>query len=173
MTTFLTIEYAPCQGITLQAARHLTDEEKSHYNPEYRDIIFVCCGESIELPYVRFGDMPSRSSDGSFSGCGNNVWIISQEELDEYLSLNAQRDTSTKEKNLADEVTSLQQRKADAERVISSNGKLPTAAEAAELRRQWILSENEGDEGFVPHFWSQEEYECICERLSEIYKIKQ
>lgn len=45
--TFLTIEHAYSYGIELMLARKLNDEEKSHYQPDFRDRIKDCIRQKI------------------------------------------------------------------------------------------------------------------------------
>lgn len=94
MKTYLTIEYAHAYGVSLNSARRLTDEEKPHYADWFQDYGFISLGDTIELPEVTWRDLPKRESDGSFLGCGNSAWIITQEEWDAYAQLDAARKES-------------------------------------------------------------------------------
>lgn len=161
-TEFLAVEHAYAYGITLNTARHLTDEERPHYNEP--DTIFIGTGTHINLDHISIPDLPKRPCEGSFLGCGNRSWIISQEEWDELLNLNAQRAADKAEKDRAEEIAQLEALKARAER----QGTLYTPEEARQKRMEWIRVQNEGGEGYVPHYFTQDEYDEICQRLTEL-----
>jgi hypothetical protein len=87
---FLAIEHAEGYGVDLVHAKY---DSIRKYNPDYAPYALVRIGTEspIRLQHMRLRDMPDRRSDGSFAGCSNQVWIISQEEWDGYLSLNSER----------------------------------------------------------------------------------
>lgn len=164
MENLLTIEWAPAYGIELCSARHLTEEEKTHYNPEYRESILIGIGTHISLPHIKREDMPNRPSDGEFNGCNNQAWIITQEEWDVYLATEKSRGEAEAARKQAEEIAVLEHRKASAE----AQGNLPSKEEAERRVREWINVQNEGGEGYVPHIYTQDEYERICRRLDEL-----
>lgn len=166
MSEFLTIEYATNYGVELKSARHLTDEERRHILPEYQDTTFVGVGSGVKLEYIKHSDMPDRPYDGSFMGCNNQTWIITQAEWDEYVTLNNIRKSVAEAEAIQDEIDALEARKAAAERQQD----LPSAEEAARRVKAWNDLYNEGGEGYVPHIYSAEEYEHICSRLAELKK---
>ena len=88
---FLVIDEDLGFGIYVHAARRLTDEEKKKKSEWYRDIGMVGVGRHTELEYLTHADMPKRKTNGTFSGGGEFVWIISPEEYDNYLKLNNER----------------------------------------------------------------------------------
>lgn len=47
-------------------------------------------------------------------------------------------------------------------------GKLPSADEAKEQARRYNNVYNEGGEGYVPHYYTQEEYERMAAELAEL-----
>lgn len=151
-------------GITLRAARRLTDAEKASYKPEYQDRMLIGAGEHIALPHVTWRDMLERPCEGEFPGCSNQAWVITQEEWDAFLQLDASRSAGAEEQAEADEVAELEAQKSRAE----AQQDLPTAEEVARRIQEWINTQNEGAEGYVPHVYTRDEYDKICHRLAEL-----
>lgn len=87
----IVLEYAPSYGIELVSARRFTDEEKTRYAEWFAETGFVGTGDCIELNKLTFQDLPRRPSDGSFCGCNNSAWIVSEDEAEMYKKLNAER----------------------------------------------------------------------------------
>ena len=94
----LTLCYAPSYGIEICEARRLTTEEKRHYAAWFAETGFIGVGSHVDLPCISHGDLPNRPDDGSFLGCYNQAWIITEAEAASYESLNHQRQN---EKDLA------------------------------------------------------------------------
>lgn len=92
MKEHLTCEYAMAYGISLQKARRFTEEEKMHVADWYKEKGFVGISDSIQLEYLKWLDLAKilgdRKEDGSFSGCGNSAYIISEDEWNELVTLN-------------------------------------------------------------------------------------
>lgn len=167
MTTYLTVEFAPAYGVSLQTARRLTDEEKARYLPEFQDHMMIRTGNYVELPNVTWIDLAgvigARQIDGEFPGCSNRVYIITQEQWDALLAVEG----GYAEQSRAAEIAELEADKAAAERQMV-DGNLPAADEVKAKRRNWINTQNEGGEGYVPNWYSKEQYDRICARLSEL-----
>lgn len=171
METFLTVEHAYAYGIDLQPARHLTEEERQNYRPEFWDTIFIGMGEHIPLDYVSWEELHealgNRRSDGDFLGCGNAAWIITQDEWDALLSINERNRKAAEEKKRLEEIEWREDAKKRAEAQMV-NGKLPSKEEAKRKSVEYNNIHNEGGFGFVPHFFAAEEYEANCARLKEL-----
>ena len=153
MQEYLTIEYAGAYGTSLQRARRLTDSEKSHLRPEYRDYMFVGIGDRINLKYIGWQDMPGRAPDGEFNGCSNRAYIITQSEYDDYIQLNAEREA-------AREARKREERRAMYLNIINMaqrQGGAMTADEARAARKRYNDLYNEGGEGFVPRYITVDE----------------
>ena len=167
MTTYLTVEFAPSYGISLQTARRLTDKEKENYTPEFQDYMMISLGNSISLPNITWGDLSevigSRQSDGEFPGCGNRVYIITQDQWDALVAM----DGGHVEQARAAEIVDLEATKSKAEAQMV-NGTLPSKAEAKKLAHDYNNAHNEGGYGYVPHYYSAEEYACICARIDAL-----
>ena len=87
----LTLCYAPSYGIEICAARRLTTEEKKHYAAWFAETGFIGVGSHVDLPCISHEDLPNRPDDGSFLGCYNQAWIITEAEAASYERLNHQR----------------------------------------------------------------------------------
>ena len=87
----LTLCYAPSYGIEICAARRLTPEEKKHYAAWFAETGFIGVGSHVDLPCISHEDLPNRPDDGSFLGCYNQAWIITEAEAASYEKLNRQR----------------------------------------------------------------------------------
>lgn len=152
-----TIQYAYAYGISLQNARHLTGEEKTHYNPEYQESVLIAMGDYIDLPHITWQDLTALQGREtySFPGCGNRSYEITDAEWDAFITLNNARaaesddDAAKAEINAAMEIITKAEAQAD----------IPTAAEAADRIKQYNNVYNEGGEGYVPEIITAEQYE--------------
>ena len=166
MPTYLVLEDAHSYGHTLYRARFATNREKENYNPDWWQdhIMFPVGDDKIKLSKINWQDNPKRPADGAFGGCDNSVWIITKEEWDRYVALNAEREAEAQEKERQKEIARLQ--------VTLAEGKaqsfLPTKAEAEQMRKEYNDLHNEGGEGFVPHYVTKEDYEKASERLRNL-----
>lgn len=167
---FLTVQHATAYGVSLQAARGLTEEEKRHYLPEFWESAFVGIGETISLDYVCPKDMSDRPHDGEFAGCYNRAWKISQEEWDKYVKLNESRKAEKEESARAARIKYLESQKEQAERQVKVSGGFPSEKEVKKRIQEWNTVQNEGGEGYTPHIYSAEEYKRICDTLEALKK---
>ena len=86
---YLVIEH-DTYGVYIGSARRLTEEEKRGYSDWYAESAF--CGRNMKkAEYLTFKDMPKRKSDGTFSGGLDGVWILTPEEYDMYIQIDAER----------------------------------------------------------------------------------
>lgn len=170
MTTYLTVERT-MSDITLQIARRLTEEERKAYQPEYQDYMMVSMGDHVDLPNVSWMDLckvlGDQQPDGQFPGCGNQAYIITQEQWDTLVALDCGISAEVDQQTRAAEVEELEAAKASAERQMVS-GKLPTKEGATRKARDYNNVHNEGGYGYVPHYYSDEEYQHICSRLATL-----
>lgn len=155
MEVFWTIELALAYGCTVQQARHLNDEEKTHYVDSAKETTFLRVGKAVALDEIRLTDMPERPSDGDFPGCGNQAWMISEEEKDAYLALNAQRREAKQLAQRAQTRQTMQLIIAEAER----QGGAVTREEAKRREKEYNATYNEGGYGYVPHWITVDELE--------------
>lgn len=142
-------------------AEYDTDERWSETHAPYA---MVSKGSEIKLRELRHFDMPDRPSDGSFYGCNNMVWILSDQEKDRLIALNGQRATSKVEKEKAD-------RKAAAQRLVDAASKyihpLMTDAKYKVWRKQYNDLYNEGGEGYIPDLITVEQLKRAKKILEE------
>lgn len=164
----IVLEFAYNYGLSICEARRLTEQEKSGYAEWFQEAGMVGVGEVIELTHLSpidqlVSSILSRPEDGQFCGCSNTVRIISESEKEQLLSLDAQKKKEKEEKERSDEISWLR------ERVAALRGrKLYTAEEAKEAQEHWINTQNEGSEGYVPHYPTYDELENAERRLAEL-----
>lgn len=172
MKEYLVCEVADCYGVSLMHARRFTEEEKLGYVKEYRDRGFVRLSEypTIELEDINWMDVRNalneRDSDGSFRGCGNSAYIVTEEEWDELVALNEKKHNEKAAKKRAEDIEFYEK----VVKACEKQEKLYTEDEAAAKEKAWNNIHNEGGEGFVPHFYTIDEYEYAKNKLEELKK---
>lgn len=171
MKTYLTVCQRFASSITLQKAEFLPEEEKRHFSEEYQDIVMRPVSDMINLEHLKWEDLynvlAGRKSIGTFPSTSNAVYEISQEEWDALMELDLKGKAAEEAKARSDERAELLAQKESAERQMVG-GRLPTAEEVQQKTEAWINTMNEGGEGYVPHYYTQEEYDDICRRLAEL-----
>lgn len=152
----------------LNHARRLNEEEKTHYASWFRNIGFISIGESIELTHL--DDLIVRNflnrekSDGEFISTSGEVYIISQVEWDKLLKMEKLQEELLYRKERDEKIAELQ----DTISKCEAAEKLYTIDEANKKRKQYNNFYNEGGEGYIPHFWTIDEYEYAKEKLNEL-----
>lgn len=162
MQTYIVIEYAPAYGISICTARRFTEEEKQHYADWYKETGFVGLGDEVKLSTLGWSDMPKRSSDGSFDGCNNQAWIITEDEKAHFIQLDTERQVEAENVKIAED-------RAYYEYVVecaSKQPKLYTREEAKRLAKQYNDVYNEGGEGYIPHYYTIDEVEAAKKWLA-------
>lgn len=153
---FWAIDWCYSMGISIRKARRFNDREKVGLAEWYQKSGMVALDEpAIDLPYLTFRDLPDRQADGEFGGFGNQAYIITEDDVQHYVQINAAREKEAKRKEISDQ-------RDHCLRIIEAAGKqekLYTAAEAKARRQSWINVYNEGGEGYVPHFYTIDEVE--------------
>lgn len=156
----------------LTKARRLTDEEKSQYVKEFRDRAFIGIrGESIDLKYLMFDEILgflNRESDGQFTGSSGNVYIINQDEWDELVQMNSEKEKIAKRKEIEENIVSWEQIVQRCEAIKTAGNLYSTKEEAQKAKKKYNDFYNEGEDGYVPHFWTAEEYEDAKAKLKEL-----
>lgn len=170
MKEYLVCEMNLVYGNQLARARRLTEEEKTHYMPWFREIGFVRIGDGVNLEYLSLHQireiLGDRDSDGNFVSSSEDVYIVSQDEWNKMIKMNEEQGILKKKKDLKEKIEDLQY---TIERCESAK-KLYTREEAQAERKRYNNLFNEGGEGFVPHFYTVEEYEWTKENLKEYQK---
>ena len=88
---FWALEWAHVYGISICRATHNSprlDDFASWYRPY---AIFSIGKGKTPLSHITWQELPERKSDGSFSGCNNSAWILTDEEVNHYNALNQHR----------------------------------------------------------------------------------
>ena len=156
MQTYIVIENAPAYGVSICTARRFTDEEKQHYSDWCQEYGFVGMGDHIMLRTLKWSDMPKRKSDGSFLGCDNQAWIITEDEKACFIQLDADRQAEAERLKIAKNREYYE----DLIKRASRQSKLYTREEAKRLAKQYNDIANEGGEGYVPHYYTIDEVEA-------------
>lgn len=170
MKEYLTVEYAPGYGIGLQKARRFTEEEKKKYAEQYRELGFIETGDRIKLEHVKFESLSEvlngEGSDGFFPGSDNYVWIITKEQWERFIELNAVEKEEAEKREREEQICLYRGIITECEK----QGTLYTVEEAKAKTKTYNDINNEGGEGYVPHFYTKAEYDYAKERLAELYK---
>lgn len=157
----------------LCTARYMTDDEKKSYADWCRDRMMLMTSEPIYLRSLLSGEIGAlahivgKELIGYFPGTSGRLYVVTDEEWDALIAANHQAAVAKAAKERAERTDYLRTclRRADAQRV---DGKLPTAAEAREKGRKWNNVYNEGGEGYVPHYYSQKEYDYLTAELAAL-----
>lgn len=167
MKEYMVCEYAPAYGVELSKAREFTEEEKSHYTDDFKDKGFISLGRSTKLEELMWNDvlevLQNREHDGSFPGCNNYVYIINQKEWQELTDKNNCKKAVREEEKRKELIKKYKEIIQNCE-----SQKLYTNEEAAKKRTQYNNLMNEGGEGYVPHYYTINEYEEAKKQLEKL-----
>jgi hypothetical protein len=95
---------------------------------------------------------------------GNDyLMVVVPSDVEEYLY------SGEREQQRQERIAALEKRKDAAEEQMV-DGKLPTSTEAKAKQIIWNNVMNEGGEGYVPYWYSQEQYDQLCESLQKLKK---
>ena len=165
-------KYLVCEvsdyGVSLHHARRFTEEEKIKYVESYRERGFVSTSSDIDLEYMNFIDVKNilndRQSDGSFCGCSNSAYIVTEDEWKKLIALNNQKRNERLAKEKAEDIEHYKK----IIQACESQQELYTKEESIEKAKEWNDIHNEGGEGFVSHFYTIDEYEYAKKKLEEL-----
>lgn len=170
MEEYLVLENAYVYGISLQKARRFTEEEKVNYADWFKERGFVSLGELVKLDEIMQCDLESIESidlskpDGEFNGSSNMSYIINKEAWEALITLNESKRKDRVQKEKQEKVNEYQ-------KIIKAcevAPKLYTTEEAKQARINYNNLYNEGGEGYVPHFYTVDEYEWAKKNLAEL-----
>lgn len=170
MKEYLVCEVADNYGVSLCHARRLNDKEKTEYSEWFRENGFVGISSYpiIDLKEINWIDVRNilngRKLDGSFLGCCNSAYIITEDEWNKLIALNDQKCSEKLAKEKAEYIEHYK-------RVIQNcenQRKLYTKEEANAKAKEWNDIHNEGGEGYAPHFYTIDEYEYAKKKLEEL-----
>ena len=150
---FWALQWATSYGHSISRAV-FNGYAKEGLSQDYKPYAMGSVGEHTKLKHITWHDNPDRPSDGSFTGCNNQVWIISLDERDALIALDAERKQAKDAKEKAERIAYLQ----DRIKSIESPETLPTYDEAKRRMKNYNDMVNEGGSGYVPHIVSKEEY---------------
>lgn len=172
MDEMLTVEFSVSWGISLQKARTLTDSEKAKFLPEVRNTTLVALPEdAVSLEYITPSELwdivPQDSWVGSFCGSSGSVYRITREQWDRLAELDAKRKAEEEGEEKVERISRLKSSIKKAEEQMR-DGKLPSRAEAKKLFEHYRNVINEGGDGFVPHYYCDEEYENLVRELQKL-----
>lgn len=166
---YLVCEVAHSYGVSLKHARRFTEEEKKEYVEAFRERGFVGISSypTTDLKEINWKDvhdiLNGREADGEFCGCSNSAYIISEEEMEKLVALNEQKRKEKIAKEKAEDVKFYQK----VIQCCEKQERLYTREEAAAKKKEWNDIHDEGGEGYIPHFYTIEEYEQAKKRLEE------
>jgi hypothetical protein len=166
-------------GLYLCEARHLTDAEKQNYSDEWKDKILIGTGVNIALDNLYQGAecvekiVRENPYVGAFVGGSTQCYEVTQVEWESLLHLDQQAGVKKKIEELEDAAEGYRQ-------IISVCEARPlckSKEEAAQKARAWSNTQNEGGEGYVPHFYTIGEYEDakrnLAAALAEIKRLEE
>ena len=106
----------------------------------------------------------NRKADGSFLGCSNLAYIISAEEQKKLIELNNQKKSEKQQKEIQEKINFYETAVQNCEK----QKKLYTEEEAKAKRKAYNNLHNEGGEGYIPHFYTIDEYERFKSQLKDL-----
>ena len=170
MEEYLVCEVADSYGVSLCHARRFNNEEKAGYAEWFRETGFVGISSypTIDLKEINWIDvrniLNNRKSDGSFNGCSNSAYIVTEDEWNKLIALNNQKRNEKLAKEKADDIEHYKK----VIQACENQQKLYTKEESIAKAKEWNYIHNEGGEGFVPHFYTIDEYEYAKKKLEEL-----
>lgn len=155
----------------LAAVRRMPDEEQQRYTEGYRGHMMLLTGEPVFLPALSDAEVyalahiADKDVEGYLPSSSGELYALTDDEWAALISANQQAAAAKAAAERAGRIDYLRDllARADAQRV---DGKLPSAAEAREEERNWNNVYNEGGEGYVPHYYTQEEYDRMSAELA-------
>ena len=157
----------------LCTVRRMPDEEQQRYTEGYRGHMMLLTGEPVFLPALNDEDVYALAhiSDKDVAGylpsSSGLLFALTDDEWAALVAANQQAASAKAAAERAGRIDYLRDllARADAQRV---DGKLPSADEAKEKARRYNLVFNEGGEGYVPHYYTQAEYDSLAAELSTL-----
>lgn len=162
----------------LATVRRMPDEEQQRYTEEYRGHMMLMTGEPVFLPALSDAEVYALAhiSDKDVAGylpsSSGELYAMTDDEWAALVAANQQAAAAKAAAERAGRIDYLRDllARADAQRV---DGKLPSADEAKEQARRYNNVYNEGGEGYVPHYYTQEEYDRMAAELAELAAASQ
>lgn len=170
MKEYLVCEVADNYGVSLLHARRFNNGEKAGYSEWFRENGFVGISSYpiIDLKEINWIDvrniLNNRKLDGSFCGCSNSAYIVTEDEWNKLIALNDQKRNERLAKEKAEDIEYYKK----VIQACESQQELYTKDESIAKAKEWNDIHNEGGEGFIPHFYTIDEYEYAKKKLEEL-----
>lgn len=157
----------------LSTARRMTDEEKKRYAKWCRDLMMYLTGEPVYLRSLGWREINALANTadkeivGLCPGGSGKLYALTDDEWAALIAADQQAAAAKAAAERAGRIDYLRDllARADAQRV---GGELPSAGEAKEQARRYNNVYNEGGEGYVPHYYTQEEYDRMSAELATL-----
>ena len=155
----------------LATVRRMPDEEQQRYTEGYRGHMMLMTGEPVFLPALSDAEVyalahiADKDVAGYLPRSSGVLYALTDDEWAALIAANQQAAAAKAAAERAGRIDYLRDllARADAQRV---DGKLPSADEAKEQARRYNNVYNEGGEGYVPHYYTQEEYARMAAELA-------
>lgn len=157
----------------LSTARRMTNEEKKRYAKWCRDLMMYLTGEPVYLCSLGWREINALANTadkeivGLCPGGSGKLYAVTDDEWAALVAADQQTAAAKAAAERAGRIDYLRDllARADAQRV---GGELPSAGEAKEQARRYNNVYNEGGEGYVPHYYTQEEYDRMSAELATL-----
>lgn len=157
----------------LCTVRRMPDEEQQRYTVGFRGHMTLMTGEPVFLPALSDAEVyalahiADKDVAGYLPSSSGELYALTDDEWAALIAANQQAAAAKAAADRAGSVDYLRDllARADAQRV---DGKLPSADEAKEQTRRYNNVYNEGGEGYVPHYYTQEEYDRMFSELAAL-----
>lgn len=149
-------------------ARRFNEEEKAHYVEGFREYGFVLVGDVVNLEYIESDDcngvINERKPDGAFCGCDNAAFIIDGYKWETILAINEKKKKAAALRSIDKKIAGYKELVENCEK----QGKLYTKEEAKKKKEEYIVTYNEGGEGYVPHYYTFDEHDFFKIKIDEL-----
>lgn len=157
----------------LSTVRRMPDEEQQRYTEGYRGHMMLLTGEPVYLRSLGWREVNAlaHTADkdviGLCPGGSGELYALTDDEWAALIAADQQTADAKAVAERAGRIDYLRDllARADAQRV---GGELPSAGEAKEQARRYNNVYNEGGEGYVPHYYTQEEYDRMSAELATL-----
>ena len=163
--------------ISLGYARRFTEEEKKGYVKEFRESGFVGVGNRIYLESLTWDDArdflgcKTRNVDGGFPCSNGQVYIITQEEWDSLVALDEKAKSKSKQDEIIERIEDYEKIIKNCEERKKAGNLYSTREEANAARKRYNDLHNEGGEGYIPVFYTVDDYENAKKVLEELRSL--
>lgn len=126
---------------------------------------FAKKGEVIKVPYVDLLEVRKLVGhdmcDGSFNGCYNQAYVLTDEQKEWIIAANEEQAKQAEREKLVKDVEYYK-------KLLSSITNVYTQEEAETKLNEYNRKYNEDGYGYVPHYYTHEEYAEIKSKLEKL-----